>query len=169
VAALSTLIDGFLKDTGALYPRPNPAYKPTVARVKPQNTDPLDGWKERQCKATLRDGVLSMKAIGKAGTAFLGHGTGTMKGPATVNLRVRSTSGGAGKIESFPKGSADPTGMVEAPFTVSAGDWQDLQIKVNNPGPLGTLRVYLPDAEIDWIEVVPAKGKAMRSDFAVKP
>ena len=169
VASLSTLIDGFLKDTGALYPRPNPAYKPTVAQVKPQNTDPLDGWKERQCKATLRDGVLLMKAIGKAGTAFLGHGTGTMKGPATVNLRVRSTSGGAGKIESFPKGSADPTGMVEAPFTVSAGDWQDLQIKVNNPGPLGTLRVYLPDAEIDWIEVVPAKGKGMRSDFDVKP
>ena len=169
VQALSTLIDGFLKDTGATYPRPNPAYKPTVAQAKPQTTDPLEGWKERQCKATLADGVLSMKATGKAGTAFLGHGTGTMKGPATVNLRVRSTSGGAGKIESFPKGSADPAGMVEAPFTVPAGDWQDLQIKVNNPGPLGTVRVYLPDAEIDWIEIMPAKGKGMRSDFAVKP
>ena len=169
VQALSTLIDGFLQDTGATYPRPNPAYKPTVAQAKPQNTDPLEGWKERQCKANLADGVLSMKATGKAGTAFLGHGTGTMKGPATVNLRVRSTSGGAGKIESFPKGSADPTGMVEAPFTVPAGDWQDLQIKVNNPGPLGTVRVYLPDAEIDWIEIMPAKGKGMRSDFAVKP
>jgi arylsulfatase A-like enzyme len=169
VQALSTLIDGFLKDTGATYPRPNPAYKPTVAQAKPQNTDPLEGWKERQCKATLADGVLSMKATGKAGTAFLGHGTGTMKGPATVNLRVRSTSGGAGKIESFPKGSADPTGRVESPFTVPAGDWQDLQIKVNNPGPLGTVRVYLPDAEIDWIEIMPAKGKGMRSDFAVKP
>lgn len=169
VQALSTLIDGFLKDTGATYPRPNPAYKPTVAQAKPQTTDPLEGWKERQCKATLADGVLSMKATGKAGTAFLGHGTGTMKGPATVNLRVRSTSGGAGKIESFPKGSADPTGRVESPFTVPAGDWQDLQIKVNNPGPLGTVRVYLPDAEIDWIEIMPAKGKGMRSDFAVKP
>ena len=169
VQALSTLIDGFLKDTGATYPRPNPAYKPTVAQAKPQNTDPLEGWKERQCKATLADGVLSMKETGKAGTAFLGHGTGTMKGPATVNLRVRSTSGGAGKIESFPKGSADPTGRVESPFTVPAGDWQDLQIKVNNPGPLGTVRVYLPDAEIDWIEIMPAKGKGMRSDFAVKP
>ena len=169
VQALSTLIDGFLKDTGATYPRPNPAYKPTVAQAKPQTTDPLEGWKERPCKAPLADGVLSMKATGKAGTAFLGHGTGTMKGPATVNLRVRSTSGGAGKIESFPKGSADPAGMVEAPFTVPAGDWQDLQIKVNNPGPLGTVRVYLPDAEIDWIEIMPAKGKGMRSDFAVKP
>lgn len=169
VQALSALIDGFLQDTGATYPRPNPAYKPTVAQAKPQTSDPLEGWKERQCKATLADGVLSMKATGKAGTAFLGHGTGTMKGPVTVNLRVRSTSGGAGKIESFPKGSADPTGMVEAPFTVPAGDWQDLQIKVNNPGPLGTVRVYLPDAEIDWIEMMPAKGKGMRSDFAVKP
>jgi arylsulfatase A-like enzyme len=169
VAALSTLIDGFLEDTGATYPRPNPAYKPTVAQSKPQNTDPLDGWKERQCKATLRDGVLSMKAMGQAGNAFLGHGTGTMKGPATVKLRVKSAVGGAGKIESFPKGSADPEGRIEVPFEVKAGDWQDLQVEVANPGPLGTLRVYLPDAEIDWIEVVPAKGKGMRSDFDVKP
>jgi arylsulfatase A-like enzyme len=169
VAALSTLIDGFLKDTGALYPRPNPAYKPTVARVKPQNTDPLDGWKERQCKAIVTDGVLKMKGTGTAGTAFLGHGTGNLSGPATVKMRVRSTAGGAGKIESFPKGSADPEGRIEVPFEVKAGDWQDLQVEVANPGPLGTLRVYLPDAEIDWIEVVPAKGKGMRSDFDVKP
>jgi hypothetical protein len=169
VAALSTLIDGFLEDTGATYPRPNPAYMPTVARVKPQNTDPLDGWKERQCKAIVTDGVLKMKGTGTAGTAFLGHGTGNLSGPATVNLRVKSAVGGAGKIESFPKGSADPEGRIEVPFEVKAGDWQDLQVEVANPGPLGTLRVYLPDAEIDWIEVVPAKGKGMRSDFDVKP
>jgi hypothetical protein len=92
-----------------------------------------------------------------------------MKGPATVKLRVKSAVGGAGKIESFPKGSADPEGRIEVPFEVKAGDWQDLQVEVANPGPLGTLRVYLPDAEIDWIEVVPAKGKGMRSDFDVKP
>jgi hypothetical protein len=30
---------------------------------------------------------------------------------------------------------------------------------------LGTLRLYLPDAEIDSIEVVPMKGKAMKWDF----
>jgi hypothetical protein len=31
--------------------------------------------------------------------------------------------------------------------------------------PLGTLRLYLPDAEIDFIEVAPANGRAMRSNF----
>lgn len=168
VQSMSALIDRFLKDTGALYPKPNPAYKPVVAKVKPQNTDPLEGWKERQCKAVVANGVLTMKATGRAGMAFLGHGTATMKGPATVKLRVKSAVGGAGKIESFPKGSADPEGRVEVLFDVKAGDWQDLQVEVANPGPLGTLRVYLPDADIDWIEVVPAKGKGMRSDFDVK-
>ena len=32
VKELDALIDGFLKDTGALYPRPNPAYKPVAAK-----------------------------------------------------------------------------------------------------------------------------------------
>ncbi|MDP1590335.1 MAG: sulfatase [Prosthecobacter sp.] len=165
VKELDALIDGFLKDTGATYPRPNPAYKPVAAKTPANSADPLDGWKERQCKATITDGILTMKASGRPGSAFLGHGMAKVSGPAVVKLRVRSTAGGAGKIESYPKGSADPSGMIVVPLEVKAGDWQELQLDLSAKGLIGTLRVYLPDAEIDFIEVAPLKGKAQRWDF----
>jgi arylsulfatase A-like enzyme len=111
------------------------------------------------------DGILSMKATGKPGVAFLGHATAKMTGPATIKLRVRSQTGGAAKIESFPNGSADTNGMLSLPFEVKAGDWQDVKVEVSSKSPLGTLRVYLPDCDIDRIEVVPEKGRPMKFDF----
>lgn len=165
VKELEALIDGFLKDTGATYPRPNPAYQPVAAKALAQKADPLDAWKERQCKATVSEGILTMKSTGKPGTAFLGHGMARMNGPATVKLRVRSEAGGAGKIDSLPHTSADPSVVHSSALEVKAGDWQELKIELGDKGPLGTLRVYLPDAEIDFIEVAPANGKAQRWDF----
>jgi len=166
VTELSALMDGFLKDTGATYPRPNPAYKPQTAQKPVTKTDPLDGWKERLCKATLADGILTMTATGKPGTAFLGHGLAKLTGPATIKMRVRSQNGGSGKIENYPHGSADTKDLSTSPVEIKAGDWQEVAVPFGNPGLLGTLRVYLPTpVEIDFIEVVPAKSKAMRWDF----
>jgi arylsulfatase A-like enzyme len=165
VRELGVLIDGFLSDTGATYPRPNPAYKPASGKAAAKNADPLDGWKERQCKASIADGILTMKATGNAGTAFLGHAMGKINGPATVKLRIRSQTGGAGKIDTLPKTSADPSVIHSTPFEVKAGDWQELSIAIQKFAPLGTMRVYLPDAEIDSIEVTPAKGQAMKWEF----
>jgi len=165
VKELSALIDGFLTDTGATYPRRNPAYKPVAAKTPAKAADPLGGWKERQCKASLANGLMSIKGTAKPGTAFLGHAMGRMNGPAVLKLRVRSETGGAGKIDTFPKGSADPTGMVSTPFEVKAGDWQEISVELKNPGPLGTLRLYLPDSDIDSIEIAPAKGKAEHWNF----
>ena len=162
---LEALIDGFLKDTGATYPRPNPAYKPVVAKAPAQKTDPLVAWKERQCKATVSEGILTMKGTGKPGTAFLGHGMAKINGPATVKLRVRSERGGAGKIDSLPQTSADPSVIHSTPLEVKAGDWQELKVELTDKGSLGTLRLYLPDAEIDFIEIAPANGKGQRWDF----
>lgn len=169
VMELSALIDGFLKDTGATYPRPNPAYKPTSAQAKATGADPLLGWKERGCKATIHEGVLSMTSTGKPGTAFLGHGMAKLNGPAVVKLRVRSSVGGAGKIDCFPKGAGEAEGMFSVPFEVKAGDWQDVSVELTTTGPLGTMRLYLPatekPVEIESIEVAPTKGKAERWDF----
>ncbi len=165
VKELDALIDAFLSDTAATYPRPNPAYKPVAAKIKPANTDPLNNWKERGCKATITNGILSMKATGKPGNAFLGHGMAKLTGPATVKMRVRSQTGGAGRIDSLPNASADPSVVHSAPLEIKSGDWQELKVELMNKGPLGTMRVYLPDAEIDFIEVAPANGKAQRWDF----
>lgn len=165
VKELSALIDAFLTDTGATYPRPNPAYKPIASKTPAKAADPLGGWKERGCKASLADGIMSIKGTAKPGTAFLGHAMGKTNGPAVLKLRVRCQTGGAGKIDTFPKGSADPTGMISTPFEVKAGDWQDISIDLKTSGPLGTLRLYLPDGEIDFIEIAPAKAKAERWNF----
>jgi hypothetical protein len=165
VKELDVLIDGFLKDTGALYPRPNPSYKPVAAKNPAAKTDPLDNWKERGCKASVSEGILTMKSTGKPGAAFLGHGMARMNGPATVRMRVRSASGGAGKIDSLPNTSADPSLVHSVPLKIKAGDWQEVKVQLPEKGPLGTLRLYLPDSEIDFIEVAPANGRALRSDF----
>ena len=160
VKDLDALIDGFLADTGAAYPRPNPAFKPTAAKpanAKAAAADPLEGWKARQCDAVVKDGVLTMTGNGKAGAAFLGHGTGKMTGPAVVKFRVRTGAGGAGKVEWLPDGAADPKNVKSVAFDLPAGDWQELSVDLAGAGPLGTLRLYLPagakPVELDWVEL----------------
>ncbi len=51
------------------------------------------------------------------------------------------------------------------PLEVKAGDWQELKLDLSAKALIGTLRVYLPDAEIDFIEIAPLKGKTQRWDF----
>ncbi len=170
VQEMGRLIDKFLADTGATYPRPNPSYKPVTATpATASDKDPLAGWKERGCKATLANGILSVEATGKGGQPFLGHGMARMNGPAVITLRVRGAVGGAGKIDWLPNTAANAAGLVSTPFEVKAGDWQELKIAVNMRGPLGTMRVYLPaeakPVELDFIEVKPFQGVAQKWGF----
>ena len=165
VRELDALIDGFHKETGALYPIPNPAHQPRVSQATAKSADPLEGWKERQCKATVADGILSLKGSGKTGASFLGHTMPKLVGPAVVRLRIKSAAGGPAKIDHLPKTSADSTEVVSTPFEVRAGDWQELEVRLSTKGNLGTMRVYLPDAEVDWIDVKPEKGSSERWDF----
>ena len=116
------------------------------------------------------DGILTMTGTGKAGTAFLGHGMGKMDGPATVKLRVRSASGGAGQIDCYPNGLGDESGRNSTFFNVKEGDWHELTVDISARGPLGTMRLFLPatsdkPVEIDSIEVTPANRSAQRWDF----
>jgi arylsulfatase A-like enzyme len=180
VQELDQLIDGFLSDTGATYPRPNPAYQ--AKAVKPVNpkasiaaADPLEGWKARQCEAVVKDGLLTMTGKGKAGAAFLGYAMGRTIGPAVVKLRVRSGDGGAGKIEWLPSGQAGGGADAKSiPFDVTAGDWREVSVAVPEAGPLGTMRLYLPAGakpiELDWVEVrgVGAGAKPRRWEFDAK-
>jgi hypothetical protein len=144
--------------------------KPAKGQAAATATDPLQGWKARQCEAVVKDGVLTITSNGKSG-AFLGHGTGKMTGPAVLKLRVRSIAGGAGKVESYPASAADATNMKSVPFQVPAGDWQELSVELAEKGPLGTLRLYLPtDAnpvELRWVELRgKGSGASQRWDFS---
>jgi hypothetical protein len=168
VKELNSLIDGFLRDTGATYPRPNPAYRPAAAAGE-DPAETLDAWKQRGCIATIADGVLTMQGTGKPGTAFLGHAAGAMTAPATVTLRLRSVTGGAGRIECLPQGAAQPDDKTSTPFDVPPGGWQTIRVELKHAGRIGVLRLYLPvhdkPVEIDQIDIEPASGKAEHWSF----
>lgn len=173
VQEMSKLIDGFLADTGADYPRPNPAYKPVAAKPGAPDRagakDPLGGWKERGCKATIANGIASIQPTGKPGAAFLGHAMAKLQAPAVVTLRVRSAAAGTAKIDCLPKMAAEPDNVISTPWEIKAGDWQEVKVMLNHSGPLGTVRLYLPataaPVEIDSIEIAPVKGPAQRYNF----
>jgi hypothetical protein len=178
VKEMDALIDEFLADTGAAYPRPNPAYKPTAAkpvnpRVAADPSDPLLGWKVRQCDASVKDDILTITAKPNIKAMFLGHVMGRTTGPVAFALRVRSATGGEGKVEWLgdTKAGAEPKSV---PFKVAAGGWQEIAVEVPAQGVLGTTRVYLPASpqplDVDWIELR-HKGpdaKPQRWDFKGK-
>ena len=176
VQELDKLIDGFLNDTGALFPQPNPAFKAPPARpatAKADAGDPLEGWKARQCAVVVKEGILTMTGTGSA--AFLGHAMGKTTGPVMLKFRVRTGAGGAGKIEWLPSGQAGGGADARSvPFEVVAGDWRELSVAVPEPGPLGTMRLYLPAGakplELDWVEMRAerAGGKPQRWEFDAK-
>jgi arylsulfatase A-like enzyme len=177
VKELDALIDGFLKDTGATYPRPNPAYKaasaapPAPATPAPKGAKQagaVAGWVPKSSTATVRDGALVVEADGK--NPFLGLTGLKHAGPVTLSLRAKS-AGGPAKIqwrtadqETFPA-----SGQV-AEFALPAGaDWAEAKVSLPVTGSLLHLRLYLPaqasPVTLDWVELKPATGKPQRWDF----
>jgi arylsulfatase A-like enzyme len=183
VQELDALIDRFLAETGAPAPEPNPAYRAPVANTKPagdaktaDGADPLEGWKARQCTATVKEGIVSIVATGKRGGVFLGHAMGRETGPAVLTFRVRSPSGGAGKVEWVKPAKGDDEAKTappaeSKPFDVPAGEWREISVEITEKGPLGVVRLYLPAGEkpleLDWIELAKpqARAKPTRWEF----
>ena len=159
---LNALIAGFLNDTEAVVPVLNPSVKTKAAAAR----DPLLGWKARACATVLKDGILTV--TGKGAAPFLGFSAGKIGGPAVVSFRVRTTTGGAGKVEWLPTPqAADKAKSVE--FQIPGGGWQDVSVALPAEGRLGIVRLYLPaqkePVELDWIELKPAGDKSQRADF----
>jgi arylsulfatase A-like enzyme len=182
VKELDALIEKFLADTKAVVPAPNPAFDPAKYRPEDEGkqkpkakakakapakdvSDPkLQGWKARNCQATVKDGIITLRGEGDA--PFLGVSAGTA-GPATVTLRARCAGGGKGKVTWL----APAQKQTESPpvsFTLAPGDWQTIGVNLPAQGPLGTLRLYLPahqqPVDVDWIELKGA-GQPRRWNF----
>ena len=159
---LNALIAGFLKDTEAVVPVLNPGVQTKPASAK----DPLLGWKARACATTLKDGILTV--TGKGDAPFLGFAAGKISGPTVVKFRVRTTTGGTGKVEWLPTPqAADKAKSVE--FQIPGGEWQEVSVPLPAEGTLGIVRLYLPaqkePVQLDWIELKPAGNKPQRADF----
>ena len=142
VADLNARIDAFIEDTGALVPKPNPAYQPGAAASSPAG--PTAGLVPKMCTISLVDGALRVEADGR--TPFLGTAQVRHTGPMTLELRARCAAGGPGRVQwktsaqdEFPR-----EGQVVA-FELAAGnDWQDLRIDLPVNGRTAIVRLYLP-------------------------
>jgi len=166
VKELSALIDGFLKDTGALYPKSNPAYtsRPTTPG-KAAGGDELQGWVPKFVKTSLKEGALHLEADGRnpfIATARLA--TLKYNGAVDLKLRLRTAAGGEGKVqwrtadqEAFPG-----EGQV-VPFKIAAGEsWSEVPVALPVSGSIAHMRVYLPaqngPIDVDWIRLAPVAG-----------
>lgn len=177
VLELDHLIDSFLRDTGALYPKPNPNYQSDAASLPmsaseskvqsardphlPKASDmrvdkgPATGLVPRFCNLTTVDGVARMVANGPE--SFLGTAQVKASGPMVLKLRVRSALGGPCRVQwttnQQPEFNGDSP-MVH--FRLTGGDdWQDVSTEIPLTGPLRIIRLYLPASEspieIDFI------------------
>jgi len=165
VKELDALIDRFIEETGALAPKPNPAYNPAVARIA---RGPTGGLVPRACKIAVTEGVLRVEGEGR--TPFLGTAQVRHSGPVTLRLRARSTAGGPGKVEwttaaqeTFPK-----EGQTVDFALPAGGEWQEISVKMPVKGTIRIVRLYLPagesPVEIESLEFLASKsGKTVRA------
>ena len=160
VRELDGLIDGFLLNTGALAPRPNPDYREGAAKEKPQgkprkpgtpapaagNTttvaEPVNGWRARGCRAELRSGKLIVTGGGKS--CFLGIAGLKFTGAAVLKLQTASGSG-AGKVQWRTADQAEfPAEGQIVEFQIPAGGAKTVEVPLPVEGSLAHVRVYLP-------------------------
>jgi arylsulfatase A-like enzyme len=176
VKQLDALIDDFIRDTGALVPKPNPAYSPRPAATPKASADPAAGLVPKMCKISLVAGALRVESDGRA--PFLGTAQVKHAGPMTLTMRARSTVGGEGKVqwktadqEDFPA-----SGQIVAYTLPPGGHWQEVNIDLPVEGASAIVRLYLPAAEAP-VEIeslrysAPGRPQPLRVwDFrAVKP
>jgi hypothetical protein len=183
VRELEGLIDGFLRDTGALVPTPNPDYKPgatkkPVAKAPPSTTPdgkpatvvvdvPINGWRARGCTAELKGGKLIVTGENKS--PFLGIAGLKLSGAAVLTLQTAEGSG-VGKVqwrmadqEEFPA-----EGQV-AEFTIADGGPAVTEVKLPVKGQLAHVRLYLPaqtkPVVVERIMLTATGGKPREWDF----
>lgn len=166
---LDGLIDAFLKDTGALYPKPNPAFNPQTAAAKRAGpARPYEGWVPKGCDASMRDGRLIVTGANRA--PFLAM-TG-LKHAGPVEMRLKALSGGGpAKVQwrtadqpEFPR-----EGQVVG-FSLPPGrEGAEVRVELPVSGTLLHLRLYLPaqqqPVELDWVELRSQGGRSQRWEF----
>ncbi len=187
VTELDAMIEKFLTDTKAVVPVPNPAFDPSkyhpelegkqqpkgkakapaksAAKGKDDSDPALQGWKARDCKATVKEGVLRITNIGD--TCFLGFSASKHSGPSRIKFRIKAKVGSS-HVDWLANGTEGKAKRAE--FTLQSSDWQEITAELAAEGPLGIVRLYLPmqetPIEIDWIELTSKSGgKPTRTEF----
>ena len=164
VAELGKLIDAHFKETGGLYPKPNPAYRKPVAKGATHGLVP------KQCRIDPIEG--GIRVVPQGGQPFLGTAQVQLKGPITLRLRARGV-GGVGRIQWSTKGQKEfPKSGQNIAFDMPAGtEWQEVRVQVPVKGRSHLVRLHLPGGkalEIQSIRWEAESEKAVGWDFLEK-
>lgn len=160
VAELEALIESFIAETGALAPKPNPAYQAAAASTS-QAADA--GLVPKFCRAEVVDGALRVEKDGRfpfLGTAQLRN----FEGPLKVSMRLRGPAGKAqirwmkeGQEEFPEQGGAQQGGAQQGQsvdYTLSGdGDWEDVALELPIEGKPRLVRIYLPATDDSAVEI----------------
>ena len=150
VARLDALIDRFIVETGALTPRPNPAFQPGTASAG--RRDAAAGLVPKFCRATLQPGFL--RVVGEGRSPFLGTAQVRHDQPLNLLLTVRAQHGGSGSIRwMYAQQETFPEEGQEVPFEIAPGnDWQEVRVRLPLDEHSRLVRLYLP-ATITPVEI----------------
>ena len=162
VKELDALIDQFVKETGALYPKPNPAFR--------GQADVTDGLVARSCKIVNADGAI--RVIGQGRLPFLGTARVKLSGPLTLKLSARGTAGGEGRVQWKMKNQENfPATGQSVTYKLPAGKtWREITIDLPIKGQPQIVRLYLPaeqnPVELRSIRYQDDKGRKKAWDFS---
>ncbi|MCP4784917.1 MAG: sulfatase [Fuerstiella sp.] len=171
VGELDALIDQFVQDTGALYPRPNPDFN-TATPSTPVDSNPIAGLVPRFCKVANTEGAI--RVTGEGRLPFLGTGQVKLNGPLTLKLRARSTAGGKGRVHWRTSGQQTfPESAQVVNYNLPKGTtWQDITVLLPIEGKAGVIRLFLPAeetaVEVQSIQFLDEDGGQKTWDFALR-
>lgn len=177
VKELDALIDQFVRDTGALVPKPNPNFD-ADAKTKPRVPNPglsklpesVVGLVPRNCRIVSAKGAI--RVVGQGRQPFLGTAQVRFSGPLTLKLRARSQAGGKGRIHWRTAGQvAFPESSQIANYSLPGGtSWQDVSVSLPVQGKPAVIRLYLPSGktvvEVQSIRFVNKNGRQKLWDFS---
>ncbi|PQO43913.1 sulfatase [Blastopirellula marina] len=171
VKELDALIDQFVQETGALYPKPNPDY---AASAKPVANAALEEFVPRNCQLVKVDGAL--RVVGEGKQPFLGTARVKLSGPLKLTLTARCAEGGTGRVQWKTSGQDDfSTPGQSVNFEIPAeDDWHEVTVDLPVKGQTQIVRLYLTadksPVELRAIRYQEAQGRQKGWDFSkVKP
>ena len=162
VKQLDALIDQFVLETGALYPKPNPAYAGPA--------EVTEGLVARSCKLVKAEGAIQV--VGEGRLPFLGTAQVHLTGPLKLTLVARSKEGGEAQVRWSKKGEttfADKNKSVD--YELPAGEsWQTVTIDLPIEAQPQVIRTYLPaqkaPVEIQSIRFEDKSGRVKAWNFS---
>lgn len=171
VRALDALLDGFLRDTGALVPRPNPDHTRdgTPGDTPPgAEADPLGGWIAKSARAEFEAGKIRLTSEGR--TPMLTILDLEHPGPIEVHLRRRG-AGGSARLQwrTADQGTFPSAGQAIEFALEPSAQWTETEVELPVTGTLVHLRLFLPlqsgTVELDWVRIDSASGGQQLWEF----